>query len=100
MKYYYHFVVNPEAGSGRGLKVAKKLKQSSRSGVFPISSTIQNMPGKNRNLLLLYWHKYCCHGMTSIEKIQKCFTLTGGDRWRWHLTSSSFLLQESEKIFH
>lgn len=35
MKYYYHFVVNPEAGSGRGLKVANKIEAIVKKRRFP-----------------------------------------------------------------
>ncbi|MUO33243.1 diacylglycerol/lipid kinase family protein [Enterococcus gallinarum] len=98
MKYYYHFVVNPEAGSGRGLKVAKKIKAIVKKRRFPHQFYYTEYAGQEQELttsllaqVLLPWDDIY---RENSEMLYPLLVVIGGDGTLHQVVSS---LQESEK---
>ena len=50
MNYYYHFLVNPASGSGRGKKAAERVQRIVKKHRFPHQIYLTKSPGDERNI--------------------------------------------------
>jgi YegS/Rv2252/BmrU family lipid kinase len=98
MKYYYHFIVNPEAGSGRGQKVAKKIEALVQKRRFPHQFYYTEYAGQELDLtasllaqVLIPWDDIY---RENSEMLYPLLIVIGGDGTLHQVVSH---LQESEK---